>query len=161
MTSTGLAFAAGFGTLAALNTEGNHGMQFTWHWTVIPWMVVGALGNWRLWVFLLESEGNLSAQGKKKFFIYCGLLASVGLGAFLYPIRFVDQSRFGDLAQGLVAAAGVLSAMGWMIHQLGRAFAKADSIELAHHGSLGGEGGGSEIPENPPTPADPRPNSSE
>ena len=131
--STGLAFAAGFGTLAALNTQGNHGLQLTWHWTIVPCAAAGAVGNWRLWAVILESEGNLTSKGKRKFCIYCGLLTALGVGVFLYPIRFVDQSRWRDIAQGLIAAAGFLGTLGYLIFRLSRGFAEADSIEQAQN----------------------------
>lgn len=137
--STGLAFVSGFGALAALDADGQNGMRFTWHWKVIPWMLAGAIGNWRVWATVLDSADGGSPADKTKFQVCCGLLIAAGLGAFLYPIRFADQSRWNDIAQGLIIAVVVLGAVGFMIYRLARFFDDADSMQLEREANPTGD----------------------
>lgn len=61
------------------------------------------------WWFLFKSS-NLS--GRKLTVIWVGslvALAVVGIGAFLYPLRFVPKERLPDIRTGLITAFFALS----------------------------------------------------
>jgi hypothetical protein len=59
------------------------------------------------------------------------VLVLLGIGSFLYPIRFVEQSYWSGILKGLVTAVTFLGTMLWLIYKVGKGFGEIDSVELS------------------------------
>ena len=103
--------AVGFGFMAAsiqaLNRKsGNFTFEISF-WTLLAFVagVALALVFWRL---------ALSSVSPRNFRRGVWLMAIFGLGAFLYPLRFIARENMREHLLGLLLAAGVLSAVGFV-----------------------------------------------
>ena|SRR5436190_8298688 len=128
--STGLGLSSMIASLAAIRIGKSEGLQFVWHWTILFWMAAAAIWNWKFWNVVWEVQASPTASAKKKLGAYCGVLLAIGLGAFLYPIRFLEESYLGGIGMGLITAFTFLGTMFWIIYRFGRGFLEQDQTEL-------------------------------
>jgi hypothetical protein len=129
--STGLAFACMFGSLAAIKIGRGTGLQFTWHWSILLVAAATIFWNSRFWKAFWEAQDGSEGGSKKKLIMHLSVLALLGIGSFLYPIRFIEQSYWSGILKGLVTAVTFLGTMVWLIYKVGKGFGEIDSVELA------------------------------
>ena len=120
--STALAFGA---LLASLESLRSDAAGFSFHLslrTLLAFLVGGgiALGYWRV---VLKSGNAVRRTGLVAGTV---LLVLLGIGAFLYPLRFVSRDKLPDILVGLGLAAGALSIVGGLLW-LARRFLNRDS----------------------------------
>lgn len=129
--STGLGLALMFASLASIQFGNGHGLRFRWHWTILLWMAAAAVWNSRFWKALwqIQETPAPSPRLRKKVTVYSWILLLMGLGAFLYPIRFIAETYRADIGRGLITAALFLGTLVWMVFRFGRAFIQADMAE--------------------------------
>lgn len=103
-----LGLAAVFGSLACLGPDAAGGFYLRWRWTALLWMLGGALVD--LWCLSLvwRAEDESPPQPLWRMICGYGVLGLAGIGAFLYPIRFVPNERLRDVIVGLVSAIGAV-----------------------------------------------------
>jgi hypothetical protein len=132
--STGLGIALMLASLAAVQFGKAQSLQFAWHWSIGVVMVLGAYWNRRFWKLIWQASDVPSANLKRNITIAFALLLALGLGTFLYPIRFISAEYHVPISRGLATAVLFLGTMGWLIYKLGRGFVNADAIEASHRG---------------------------
>lgn len=132
--STGLGIAAMLASVAAVQIGKTRGLSFSWHWSVAVVMAVGVLWNWRFWNLIWQAQEGEVPNLKMKLGMHFAVLFALGLGTFLYPIRFVSAEYHVGISKGLVTAVLFLGTMGWLIFKLGRGFLKADEADAAESG---------------------------
>jgi hypothetical protein len=127
-----LSTALGMGTVFASNqslTRDANG--FIWHLSAHTLLafVVGAAIGYSYWKIIARSSDR-QASGLLRAASFMLLL--VGIGAFLYPLRFLPTDQLPDVAKGLGVDVVALSALGWILWQI-RNFLNADTeqAELA------------------------------
>jgi hypothetical protein len=130
MASTGLGFACMVASLASLRLSKGATFQFEWHWSILILAAAAFFLNHRLWTAIWQVQDHPSPKAKRRLALRLSALLLVGIGAFLYPILFVDGSYRPDLLIGLITAAAFLSTLGWLLYRLGKGLAEADAIEL-------------------------------
>jgi hypothetical protein len=114
--STALAFGALLASLESLRS-GVAGFSFQVSLrTLLAFLVGGgmALGYWRV---VLKSGDAVRRTGLVAGTV---LLVLLGIGAFLYPLRFVSRDKLPDILVGLGLAACALSIVGgllWLAHK--------------------------------------------
>jgi hypothetical protein len=77
-------------------------------------------------VWAAQEDGQPTSKGKLVFH----LAILVGLGSFLYPIRFIEHSYRNGILRGLLTAGAFLGTMLWLIYKAGKIFTDIDAIEL-------------------------------
>src|SRR6476619_371665 len=102
--STGLGLACMLGSVAAIRIGKGTALQFGWHWTILVVAAAVVLWNMRFWKVVWELQDRSDSTTKRKLFVHLAILLALGIGTFLYPIRFVEHSYFGGIAKGLVTA---------------------------------------------------------
>ena len=127
--STGLGLALMLGSLAAVQVDGSHHYQFGFNWTVPLWMIAAVYGNNRFWKSVWQAQSDPNPKNKKNAVINAGVLAALAIGAFLYPLRFIEAGNLWAVARGLVTAVIFLSILGTFIYQIGRAFSEPVNSE--------------------------------
>jgi hypothetical protein len=128
--STGLGLASMLASLAAIRIGKVEGLQFTWHWSIILWMVIATVWNWRFWNVVWLTQTEPTPERKRVLKVYCGILFLIGLAAFLYPIRFIERSYWAGVATGLATAFTFLGVMFWIIYKFGQRFFEEDEAAL-------------------------------
>jgi hypothetical protein len=128
--STGLAFGAMLGSLAAFRMGHGGALQLRWHWSTLGAMAIVAFWNSRFWRAVWETQDHPSRKATRHLFFYLIALVLLGIGSFLYPIQFVEQSYRNGILKGVLTAAVFLGTLGWLIFTIGKAFGSADSAEL-------------------------------
>jgi hypothetical protein len=129
--STGLGFACMFASLAAIKIGQGTGLQFTWHWSILLVAAAAIFWNSRFWRAFWEAQDGKEVRSKRKLAIHLAILVLLGIGSFLYPIRFVEQSYWSGILKGLVTAVTFLGTMIWLIYKVGKGFGEIDSVELS------------------------------
>lgn len=127
--STALGLAFMIGSLASIRIGAEVGLKFVWHWSIPFWIAAVVLWNSRFWSVVWQTQKNPTTKTKRKLFLYIGLLAILGLGSFLYPIRFVEQGFWSDISHGLVRAVLFLGILFYSMFKVGRWFNEADALE--------------------------------
>jgi len=128
--STGLGLAVMVASLASIQIGTQHGLQFRWHWTVLLWILAALVFNARGWRLVWKLQSNPTPELKRKLRFFCVLLILLGIGAFLYPIRFIAQSYRTDITRGLLTAIIPLGGIGWFIYRFGKGFMEQDEAQL-------------------------------
>ena len=128
VSSTGLGLALMLGSLAAVKFTDANRLQFGWNWFIPLWMAVAVIGNQRFWKAVWQAQNDPTPKAKKRLTIHSALLVALAIGAFLYPLRFIEQSRWIEVARGLATAVVFLGTVGTIIYQFGRGFAEGDGI---------------------------------
>src|SRR5688572_25601255 len=129
--STGLGIALMLASLAAVQFGKAQSLQFAWHWSIAVVMFLGAYWNWRFWKLIWKAYDAPAANLKRNITIAFALLLALGLGTFLYPIRFISAEYHLPITRGLATAVLFLGTMGWLIYKLGRGFLECDQTETA------------------------------
>jgi len=118
------------GSAAAVRIGKEAGLQFIWHWTIAVVALVAIVWNWRFWRVVWQLQETPDRKTKNKLGFYLGVLFLLGIGSFLYPIRFVELSYLSGIAKGLVTAVIFLGTMFWLIYKCGKGLAEIDAAEL-------------------------------
>ena len=127
--ATALAFGTMVGSLFAVKRSAG-GLVFQLNVAaVVAFLAAGALAwfYWRMVARLTRS----AVPGQKpkfppKFAAFSAGLILIGLGAFLYPMRFVPEEKRADILIGLLLAVGVLTGVGIVMWKV-RNFLEADA----------------------------------
>jgi hypothetical protein len=134
--STALAFGCMIASLEALRPSGT-GFSFEVSFKTLIAFVLGgaiALPFWRLIL-------NGSNWSRRKITLVGGGLVAVlillGVGAFLYPLRFVPKSQLPEIRTGLVTAVCALSGVGCLLWGVKR-FVDSDEKQEETQRSSGG-----------------------
>ena len=125
--ATALALGAILGSAAALRRTGPDGVGFAWSWAVLAWGAGAAACAWPFWHLVWAVQENPTRRTKILLVCWCAVLLVLGLGAFLYPIRFISPTYRNDVLVGLVVAVFVLAAGAGMLYGLARAFTRDES----------------------------------
>lgn len=128
--STGLGLACMLGSLAAIRISRTAGLEFIWHWSILFVAAAGLFWNARLWKAVWQTQDSPGLPSRRKLVVHLAVLGLLGVGSFLYPIRFIEHSYWGGILKGLVTAFTFLGTMLWLIYKVGRGFAEIDSVEL-------------------------------
>jgi|SRR5579859_1715602 len=118
--STALAFGALLASLESLRA-GAAGFSFQVSLrTLLAFLVGGgiALGYWAV---VLRSGAAVRRTGLVAGTVF---LVSLGIGAFLYPLRFVSRDKLPDILVGLGLAACALSIVGGLLWLVRRFFSQ-------------------------------------
>jgi hypothetical protein len=106
--STALGFGCMFASLEALRPSPT-GFSFEFSLRTVIAFVCGGAWVFPFWRFLFK---NSQVSGRKLTIIWVGglvALAVLGIGAFLYPLRFVPKERLPEIRTGLITAFFALS----------------------------------------------------
>src|SRR4051794_11560672 len=106
--STALGFGCMFASLEALRPSPT-GFSFEFSLRTVIAFAVGGAWVFPFWRFLFK---NSSASGRKMKIIWAvgfAALAVLGIGAFLYPLRFVPREKLPEIRTGLITAFFALS----------------------------------------------------
>jgi polyferredoxin len=127
--STGLGLALMLGSLAAVRVNGSQHYQFGWNWMVPLSMIAAVYGNSRFWKSVWRAQANPNPKNKRIAIIHAVVLAALAIGAFLYPLRFIEAGNFSAVARGLGTAVIFLGILGTFIYQIGRALSGPGNSE--------------------------------
>lgn len=133
--STGLGIALMLGSVAAVQFGKAQGLQFQLHWSIAVVMLLGAFWNWRFWNVIWKANDTPGADFRKKIIVAFALLFALGLGTFIYPMRFVAEGYHLGISRGLATAVVFLATTFWLIYKLARGFVNADRIESGEQAS--------------------------
>lgn len=129
VSSTGLGIALMLASLAAVQFGKAKGLQFQWHWSIVMVMALGAFWNWWFWNLLWTPATGETKAPRGKILVAFTLLFALGIGTFLYPMRFVAAEYHLPISRGLITAVLFLGIMFWVIFKVGRGFINADKVE--------------------------------
>ena len=127
--STGLGLACMLGTAASVQISKGAGLEFGWHWTTIVVAAAVIFWNMRFWKLLWELQEKHSPKTRQKLSLHLVILALLGIGSFLYPIRFIEESHWDGILRGLVTAFSFIGTLLWLIYRFGKGFAEIDAVE--------------------------------
>jgi hypothetical protein len=133
--STGLGLACMLASVAAIKVSKTAGLEFIWHWSILVVAAIGLFWNARFWSAVWETQDRPNRGSTRKLLVHVAGLALLGLGSFLYPIRFIEQSYWDGILKGLVTAVTFLGTMIWLIYKVGKGFQEIDSIEMKRQSS--------------------------
>jgi hypothetical protein len=119
-TGTGLALAAMLGSLALI--KGRDASGFQWGWSAWSLVIILAafLFNSSLWRAVFRASTGRSPENKSKVVYHIFVLALLGVGSFLYPLRFLSEQHYFTIARGLFTAVLFLSGVGVLLFKLGQ-----------------------------------------
>jgi hypothetical protein len=137
--STGLGLACMLASLAAIRIGRDTGLEFVWHWSILVVVAAGVFWNARFWKAVWAEQQSSTADSRRKVKVHLAVLALLGIGSFLYPIRFIEQSYWSAIARGLFTAATFLATMCWLIYKAGQMFLQIDAAELKRQSEEAGE----------------------
>src|SRR5690349_3396617 len=111
--STAIGLAGMLGSVAAIRITKTAGLQFGWHWSIL--LVAGAVVLWnsRFWKVVWELQDGANEKTRRRLVWHLAVLGLLGIGSFLYPIRFIEQSYFSGVGRGLLTAISFLGTMFW------------------------------------------------
>ena len=133
--SSGLGIALMLASLAAVQFGKSQGLQFQWHWSIGVVMALGAVWNWRFWKVIWTAYDAPKRDYRARLARAFATLFALGVGTFLYPMRFVAADYHFPISRGLLTAVLFLGTMFWLIYKLGRGFVNADRIETEQQAS--------------------------
>ena len=128
--STGFGLACMLGSAAAIRLTPGAGLQFGWHWSILIVAALAVVWNFRFWKLVWRLQEHEGGNAKQKLKFHFGVLLLIGLGTFLYPIRFIEQSHWDGILRGLVFAGAFLGTMFWLIYKCAKGFADIDKMEM-------------------------------
>jgi len=117
---TGLGFGVMLATLAAIRGRNTTGFQFEWGWLSLIWFFAGMAFDWHFWNVVWRVQDAPTAHNRSSFRHALFILGLIGLGAFLYPIRFIASVHYMEIASGLFLALLFLGGVAVMIVKIGR-----------------------------------------
>jgi hypothetical protein len=122
--STALAFGCMLATLETLRPD-SAGFSFEFSYKTVIAFLAGAAIAFPVWRLIL----NGTRLGQRQLSLATGgmvvLLLVVGVGAFLYPLRFVPRDKWPEIRTGLVTAVCALSGVACLLWGVKR-FTDAD-----------------------------------
>jgi hypothetical protein len=139
VSSTGLGLACMLGSVASVRISRGAGLQFGWHWSILVLAAAVMLWNGRFWRVVWQLQEQPGPDLKRKLGIHLGVLLLLGIGSFLYPIRFIEQGYWNGILRGLFTAVAFLGTMVWLIYKCGKGLNEIDSAELRREGQVPGE----------------------
>ena len=128
--STGLGISLMLASVAAVQFGKANALQFAWHWSIAVVMALGFIWNASFWKLIWRIDESPTLNLRKKLTGSFAFLAVIGLGTFLYPIRFVSAEYHLEISRGLITAVVFLAVMGTLIYKVGQGFMEADAIEM-------------------------------
>jgi hypothetical protein len=112
--STALAFGCMLATLEALRPDSDGFHFVTSYKTLIAFVAGGAIA-FPLWRIIL----NGTRLGQRNLSLATGFMVVVllvlGVGAFLYPLRFVPREKWPEIRTGLITAVCALSGVATLL----------------------------------------------
>ena len=116
--SAGLGLSVMVGSLASIQLGPDGGFQFAWHWSIVIWMIATGFLNALFWKSLWRYDKDKTVQNKRKLIRMSALLVLLGIGSFLYPIRFIAAIHHSEVVPGLITAAIFLGILGWLMYTI-------------------------------------------
>jgi hypothetical protein len=116
--------------LAALRVNKGAGLQMEWHWSILLFAGIAVVWNGRLWKAIFQAQAATSRKAKRRLTFHLSALVLLGVGAFLYPLAFVESGYRHGIFKGVLTATSFLSVLGWILYTFAKGFAAADAIEL-------------------------------
>ena len=120
------------GSAAAIRIGEGTGLQFGWHWSIAVVALAVVAWNWRFWNLVWEFQEDQSKKTRGKLVFHLGILLLLGLGTFLYPMRFIEQSHWDGILKGLATAVTFLGTVLWLLFKFGKGFVEFDNAEQKH-----------------------------
>jgi hypothetical protein len=117
--SFALAFAVLIASLESLR-QSSFGFSFHISWRTPLTLVLAAA------VIVPCLKTLFHAPSGKRRFAAFALIVTIGLSSFLYPLRFVQSEKFGEIFIGLTVAVCLLSAIAGFLFAISR-FLSADA----------------------------------
>ena len=116
--STAFAFSVVAGTIQAVRL-GAAGFTLHLSFGTLAAAAVGAIVGLVYWKILLldSTPRNRLLRRLASLFVLMG-----GVGAFLYPLRFISGEKLVEIIEGLTAAIAVVSTMGSVLWRMKRFF---------------------------------------
>jgi len=116
---TGLTLATMLGSLALIHGRDASGFQWAWNgWSVA--LFIGGFAFMRnFWQSVFQSAASGLHADKAKVVFRVFALAALGLGSFLYPVRFLASENYFQIARGLFTAFVFLGLVGVMLYKVG------------------------------------------
>src|SRR5690349_21627437 len=114
--STGLGLACMLGSVAATRISKDVGLEFGWHWSILIVATAVVFWNRRFWNLVWELQMRSTEGNRRKLAFHLGVLAFLGIGSFLSPIRFIEHSYWGGILKGLLTAGTFVGTMMWLIY---------------------------------------------
>lgn len=117
---TGLTLAVMLGSLALIKGHDQSGFQWGWSsWSIL--LFAGAiLFNRSFWSAVFRAGTNPSPANKAKVVYHVFGLIVLGVGAFLYPIRFLGHENYIAIARGLFTAVTFLGGVVVLLYKVGQ-----------------------------------------
>lgn len=113
--ATGLAFGGMLATLAVFE-RGSHGkLSLRWHWGAIPLLLIGLMLGLQFWRILWRAQRDDTASSKANLRGFSIFLGIVAVASFVYPMRYIQSTKRGEVLSGLGLAVFVLSGFGYLI----------------------------------------------
>jgi hypothetical protein len=115
----GLTMSVMLASLAWLRGRDASGFIFGWTWWSVAWAAFGAGLNWSFWQSVWRAESSPTKQNKFRVAAHLFAVLLIGVGAFLYPVRFLDTAKYLPVARGLFTAVFFLGSVGLMLYKIG------------------------------------------
>jgi hypothetical protein len=117
--STAAALGVMIASLEALRpTPSGFSFQISFR-TLIAFVLGGAVA-FPFWGFIFNGAKWSQRKIKVAWAGLVAILVLLGIGAFLYPLRYVPKEKLPDITIGLVAAVLVLSGVGFLLWRVKR-----------------------------------------
>ncbi len=113
--STGLAFGGMLASLAVFERASHGKLALRWHWAAVPLVLMGLGLGLRFWNVLWRAEEEGTPEARARLRRFTAVLGGVAVASFVYPMRYVQASRMGEVLAGLGLAVVVLAGMGVLI----------------------------------------------
>lgn len=113
--STGLAFGGMLASLAVFERASHGKLALRWHWAAVPLLVTGLGLGLRFWNVLWRAQAEDTPEARARLRRFTVLLGVVAVASFVYPMRYVQASRMGEVLAGLGLAVVALAGMGVLI----------------------------------------------
>jgi hypothetical protein len=117
---TALPLAIMLGSLALVCGRDATGFVWKWSWWSFPWFAGGVILVRSFWRAVFRLQSAPSHENKAKLVYHIFALVLLGVGAFLYPVRFLEQEHYQSIARGLFTAFVFLGAVVLMLFKVGQ-----------------------------------------
>ena len=117
---SGLTLAVMLSSLALIKGHDQTGFQWAWsYWSVLIF-AAGALFNRSFWNAIFRAGSEPSHANKAKVVYHVFGLIVLGVGAFLYPVRFLGHENYVAIARGLFTAVTFLGGVVVLLYKVGQ-----------------------------------------
>ncbi|HUS35151.1 MAG TPA: hypothetical protein VM680_07365 [Verrucomicrobiae bacterium] len=120
ISGAGLALAAMLGSLPLVKGRDASGFQWGWSAWSLVFIVCALIFNRSFWRCVFRASTDRSPQNKSKVVYHIFVLALLGVGSFLYPLRFLSEQHYFTVARGLFTAVLFLGGVGVLLFKLGQ-----------------------------------------